>query len=124
MPNTPTRPKDWFECVNQASFSIIYGQHSVEASQRIIDDTSSVYDDNFKESLRTWKCYIVWTEEDFDLYSLSLKYNQDNIHETFRSSLPKTIMHYRAVFIAKKRPNFVRSNFGADTPESRCFYVS
>ena len=55
------KPTEWKD-IKKGKFFIINGQHSVEASKWMMDDTNKV-DKEEIEHFRKWKCFVVWSND-------------------------------------------------------------
>ena len=96
------KPIDWEE-IKDRNFYIINGQHSVEASKFIFDDTNNV-DPEEREHFRKWNCFIVWSEDAEKLRCISAYYNQTNHFVAIQPSWATNILGTRSVWEAMGRP--------------------
>ena len=96
------KPTDWEE-IKDRDFYIINGQHSVEASKFMFDDTNSV-DPEEREHFRKWNCFIVWSEDAEKLRCISAYYNRTNHFVAVQPSWATNILGARSVWEAMGRP--------------------
>ena len=110
MPNLKERPKDWEECVKAGDFKIINGQHTWKAATNLYRD-NRLRDSNEKiVSFKTWDVRVVWTQNHDHLHALSFKCNDGYNDLKHLTSLPRAIIHCRALWEKDGMPPSVRRN--------------
>lgn len=106
--------KDWPRIEN-GEFWIIDGQHSLEASQMILQDDE--YQHELKHDLRYWKSFIVWSDDWDKLRKISAFLNANNKVKAFESSWAANIVGAREVWIAHGSPPKERENAKQHSPQ-------
>lgn len=97
------------EDIKKGHFYIINGQHSVEASKRLIKDESWTNEDR-KEDIKTWRAFVVWSKDHAKLTAISTYLNASNHFKHFNPTWAWNIYHARKVWLTYGRPAWVRKN--------------
>ena len=94
MPQTQERPTS-FRDIEDGSFWIINGHHSVEASKTMqgMDVPQST-----REFFQTWNCFIVWTRSKEKLRKISAYYNRVNHFSSFKPTWSTNILAARFIW--------------------------
>ena len=96
------KPTEWKD-IEKGKFFIINGQHSVEASKWMMDDTNKV-DKEEREHFQKWKCFVVWSKDPEKLRTISAFYNQTNHFQVIQPSWATNILEAQTVWEAMDRP--------------------
>lgn len=103
----------WETKLKMGQFWIINGQHSIEASKRLVSDRS-FKDENRKNELRTWSAFFVWSTDDLQLNDISSFYNESNNFDVFSPTIVNNILHARKTWEIYGRPPKCRSNSSSE----------
>ena len=94
MPQTKERPTS-FQEIEDESFWIINGQHSVEASRSMQDmDVPQ----STREFFQKCNCFIVWTRSKEKLRKISAYYNRVNYFSSFKPTWSTNILAARFIW--------------------------
>ena len=104
---SPPTEKDLPQIQN-GDFWIIDGQHSLEASQIILNDPD--FQHELKEDLRYWNAFLVWSSDWGKLRKISTFLNSGNKIKAFEASWAANIVAARDVWIAHGSPPKEREN--------------
>lgn len=109
--NCKTKPKieNWKMDLKSGEFYIINGQHSIEASKRLVADRS-YKDENRKNEVQTWTSFLVWSENHSQLNDISTFFNKSNNMDVFTPTIVNNILHARKTWEHYGRPPKCRSN--------------
>lgn len=104
-----------WEDIKDKNFSIINGQHTVAASQEIVDHRDT--DPALKEKLKFWPCTIVWTEDPSMTVRLSFTPNNSNSFNKFVPTWTTQILYCRRVWVKLNMPQKLRVNVSGSSTD-------
>ena len=102
MPQMKEKPTS-FQEIEDGSFWIINGQHSVEASRSMQDMDVPL---SMREFFQKWNCFIVWTKSKEKLRKISAYYNRVNHFSSFK---PTNILAARFIWTELGSPSSPKS---------------
>jgi len=96
------KPKleSWDE-IAKGEFYHINGQHSVSASKKMVE---MQLDESILKHFWQWDCYIVWSDNNEKLWSISAYYNRVNHFMAMKPSWSTNILGAKIVWEAMGRP--------------------
>ena len=104
----------------KGDFWIIDGQHSLEASQMILENDE--YQHELKGELRYWKAFLVWSDDWEKLRKISAFLNSGNKIKAFEASWAANIVAARDVWVAHGSPAKERENVKSHSPQWKVGY--
>ncbi|CAA9568172.1 hypothetical protein AVDCRST_MAG81-1288 [uncultured Synechococcales cyanobacterium] len=97
------KPNSWDE-IKDGKFMLINGQHSVEASRRLQDNSNCGADR--KKDLQHWDAYVVWSTDPLKLQRISKFYNDTNHLDHAQPTWGNQISSCRRIWLNSGRPSY------------------